>query len=111
MGLLVATTVVSTAVDGQVIIDAGTKTLGREGNPEKGFGLVPSIPGSVLRLLNEHHGYLSIPDGVPRPSVGEVLTLVPNHACPVANLFDEYVVVNGGSAPKRWPVDARGHLS
>jgi D-serine deaminase-like pyridoxal phosphate-dependent protein len=111
VGRLVATTVVSTTVDGQVIIDAGTKALGREGNPEKGFGLVPSIPGSVLRLLNEHHGYLSIPDGVPRPAVGEVLTLVPNHACPVANLFDDYVVVNGASAPERWPVDARGHLS
>lgn len=111
VGLLVATTVVSTAVDGQVIIDAGTKVLGREGNAEKGFGLVPSIPGSLLRLLNEHHGYLSIPDGVVRPSVGDVLTLVPNHACPVANLFDEYVVTQGGSDTGRWPVDARGHLS
>ena len=111
VGLLLATTVVSTAVDGQVIIDAGTKALGREGNPEKGFGLVPSIPGSVLRLLNEHHGFLSIPDGVPRPEVGDVLTLVPNHACPVANLFDEYVVMNGRSVLGRWPVDARGHLS
>jgi D-serine deaminase-like pyridoxal phosphate-dependent protein len=111
VGLLVATTVVSTAVEGQVIIDAGTKVLGREGNPEKGFGLIPSIPGSLLRLLNEHHGYLSLPDGVPRPSAGDVLTLVPNHACPVANLFDEYVVMNGRSALGRWPVDARGHLS
>jgi D-serine deaminase-like pyridoxal phosphate-dependent protein len=111
VGLLVATTVVSTAVEGQVIIDAGTKVLGREGNAEKGFGLVPSIPGSFLRLLNEHPGYLSIPDGVVRPSVGDVLTVVPNHACPVANLFDEYVVVQGGSVIGRWPVDARGHLS
>jgi D-serine deaminase-like pyridoxal phosphate-dependent protein len=111
VGLLVASTVVSTAVQGQVIIDAGTKVLGREGNAEKGFGLVPSIPGSLLRLLNEHHGYLSIPDGVVRPSVGDVLTVVPNHACPVANLFDEYVVTQGGSETGRWPVDARGHLS
>jgi D-serine deaminase-like pyridoxal phosphate-dependent protein len=111
VGLLVATTVVSTAVEGQVIIDAGTKVLGREGNAEKGFGLVPSLPGSFLRLLNEHHGYLSIPNGGVRPSVGDVLTVVPNHACPVANLFDEYVVVQGGSVIGRWPVDARGHLS
>lgn len=111
VGLLVATTVVSTAVEGQVIIDAGTKALGREGNPEKGFGLVPSLPGSSLRLLNEHHGYLSIPDGVQRPAVGDVLTLVPNHCCPVANLFDEYVVVQDGAETGRWPVDARGHLS
>lgn len=111
VALLVAATVVSTAVDGQVIIDAGTKVLGREGNAEKGFGLVPSIPGSSLRLLNEHHGYLSIPDGVVRPAVGDMLTVVPNHACPVANLFDEYIVLQGGSPVDRWPVDARGHLS
>lgn len=111
VGLLVAATVVSTAVEGQVIIDAGTKVLGREGNAEKGFGLVPAIPGSFLRLLNEHHGYLSIPGGTVRPSVGDVLTVVPNHACPVANLFAEYVVMQGGSVIGRWPVDARGHLS
>ncbi|MGN6762751.1 MAG: alanine racemase [Leifsonia sp.] len=111
VGLHVATTVVSTAVEGQVIIDAGTKTLGREGNVDKGFGLVPSLPGSSLRLLNEHHGYLSIPDGVKRPAVGDVLTVVPNHACPVANLFDEYIVIADGAPVARWPVDARGHLS
>ncbi|MGO4533686.1 alanine racemase [Leifsonia sp. 2MCAF36] len=111
VGLFVATTVVSTAVEGQVIIDAGTKALGREGNAEKGYGLVPSLPGSSLRLLNEHHGYLSIHEGVTRPSVGDVLIVVPNHACPVANLFGEYIVIDAGTVAGRWPVDARGHLS
>jgi D-serine deaminase-like pyridoxal phosphate-dependent protein len=110
VGLLVASTVVSTAVQGQVILDAGTKVLGREGSPERGYGQVPSIPGSFLRLLNEHHGYLSMPEGVARPSVGDTVTVVPNHACPVANLFNEYLVVRSGSVIDHWLVDARGHL-
>jgi D-serine deaminase-like pyridoxal phosphate-dependent protein len=95
IGLVVATTVVSAAVHGQVILDVGTKALGREGSPERGYGHVPAVPGSVLRLLNEHHGYLSVPDDAARPKVGDVVALVPNHACPVVNLFDEYVIVSG----------------
>lgn len=110
VALLVAATVVSTAVPGQVILDAGSKALGREGNPQKGFGVVPQVPGSFLRLLNEHHGYLTVPEGVRRPQLGEVVTIVPNHACPVANLFDEYVVARSSTVVGRWPVDARSHL-
>jgi len=72
---------------------------------------VPAIPGSFLRRLDEYHGYLSVPDATPRPPVGTVMTLVPNHVCPVVNLFDELLVVERGTIVGRWPVDARGHLS
>lgn len=111
VALFVATTVVSTAVPGQVIIDAGHKALGREGSPELGYGNVPAIPGSFLRSLNEQHGYLAIPEDARRPNIGEVLTIVPNHACPIVNLFAEYVVTEHEGVVARWPVDARGHLS
>jgi D-serine deaminase-like pyridoxal phosphate-dependent protein len=108
VALVVATTVVSTAVPGQVILDVGTKALGREGSPDRGYGHVPAVPGSFLRLLNEHHGYLTVPDEVTRPRVGDVLAIVPNHACPIVNLFDEYTVLQDGREVDRWPIDARG---
>ena len=44
-------------VPDQVILDVGTKALGREGDPEQGYG---GIAGSkaVLAKLNESHGFL-----------------------------------------------------
>lgn len=108
IALFVATTVVSTAVPGQVIIDAGHKALGREGSPDLGYGNVPAVPGSFLRALNEHHGFLQVPDGAVRARVGDVLAIVPNHTCPIVNLFDEYIVIERGTVVDRWPIDARG---
>ncbi|TDE88592.1 amino-acid racemase [Occultella glacieicola] len=111
VALHLAGTVVSTAVPGQVVLDVGSKALGREGSPERGYGWVPGVPGSFLRLLNEHHAFLTVPPEVPRPAVGDVLAIVPNHVCPPVNLFDEYAVVRAGVVVDTWPVDARGHLT
>lgn len=111
IALFVAATVVSDAVPGQVIVDVGTKALGREGSLQRGYGAAPTVPGSVLIKLNEYHGYLAVPDGVSRPRVGEVLAIAPNHVCPVVNLFDDMLVHEAGRVIGRWPVDARGHLS
>jgi D-serine deaminase-like pyridoxal phosphate-dependent protein len=36
------------------------------------------------------------------------VSVVPNHACVVANLFDRLVVVQDGEPVARWRVDARG---
>ena len=41
-------------------------------------------------------------------SYGEVVAILPNHACPVVDLFDSFVVARGGVELGRWPVDARG---
>lgn len=111
LALFVVTTVVSDAVPGQVIVDVGTKALGREGSEAIGYGRVPSIPGAVLSRLNEYHGYLRIPDGHRRPPVGERVLVAPNHVCPVVNLVDDFVVHRGGVAEGVWRVDARGHLT
>jgi D-serine deaminase-like pyridoxal phosphate-dependent protein len=110
LGLFVASTVVSDAVPDQVIVDAGTKTLGREGSETLGYGLVPAVRGGFLRRLNEYHGYLSVDRAEPRPKVGDVVAIAPNHVCPVVNLFDELIVHEGRQLLDRWPVDARGHL-
>ncbi|MEW5991068.1 MAG: alanine racemase [Chloroflexota bacterium] len=111
LAFFVAATVVSDAVPGQVIVDVGTKALGREGSEARGYGTAPSVPGAVLTKLNEYHGYLAVPDGVARPPVGAVLAIAPNHVCPVVNLFDDMLVHEAGRPIGRWPVDARGHLS
>lgn len=95
----------------QVILDAGTKALGRECSPVKEYGTALGVEGSHLSLLNEYHGYLRLSDD-DHPALGTVLAVVPNHVCSVVNSFDELIVVNAvGNPVSRWPVAARGRLS
>ena len=111
IALFVAATVVSDWVPDQVILDVGTKALGREGTPEIGYGGIAGRK-AVLAKLNEYHGFLAVPGGEPRPSVGTVVPVVPNHVCPVVASFEELVVTDSdGTMLERWPVDARGLLS
>jgi len=107
IALTVRTTVVSTAVAGQVVLDAGSKVLGmdRPGYVET-HGLVPGYPEARLTRIWEHHGVLEIPAGSGRPGLGEQLDIIPNHVCATVNLVDELVV---GDAS--WPVAARGRNS
>lgn len=111
IALFVAATVVSDWVPDQVILDVGTKALGREGTPEKGYGGIAGKK-AVLAKLNEYHGFVAVPGDEPRPGVGTVVPVVPNHVCPVVNSFEELVVTDTeGTMLQRWPVAARGLLS
>lgn len=111
VALAVAATVVSTAVPGQVVVDSGTKSLGGD-RPAwlEGLGTVPELGGANVVSASECHGIVALGDGPP-PPVGTLVRVVPNHVCPVVNLFDFYEVVSGGEVVDRWPVSARGHLS
>jgi D-serine deaminase-like pyridoxal phosphate-dependent protein len=111
IALFVAATVVSDWVPGQVILDVGTKALGREGTPELGYGGIAGKK-AVLAKLNEYHGFTTVPADETRPSVGTVVPVVPNHVCPVVNSFEELLVTDTeGTMLQRWPVAARGLLN
>jgi D-serine deaminase-like pyridoxal phosphate-dependent protein len=111
VALFVATTVVSDWVPDQVIVDAGTKALSREGSAERGYGGIAGTK-AVLTKLNEYHGFLGLPAGEFRPGIGTVLPVVPNHVCPVVINFEELIVTDStGASLERWPIDARGFLS
>ena len=109
IALHVASTVVSTAVHGQVVIDAGAKTLTKDRAAYlTGHGLLPACPDAVIEKVNDYHGIVRIPSGTPAPHLGEIVAIVPNHVCPVVDLFNSFVAVRGTSVIGTWPVDARG---
>jgi D-serine deaminase-like pyridoxal phosphate-dependent protein len=110
VALFVAATVVSTSVPGQFVLDAGAKALGRDaaiGAPGVG-GYLPAWPDAVIARLYDYHAVVTVPADSSRPSVGEVVAIVPDHVCPVVDLHAEFVVCRGGEPLERWPVDARG---
>jgi D-serine deaminase-like pyridoxal phosphate-dependent protein len=109
--LTVLATVVSTAVPGQAVIDAGTKALGREpvrGAAGEGFGQLLSRPEVVVSRMSEEHGILDLGDSSWRPAVGERVRVIPNHVCIVVQLADLVYGVRGDRAVTSWPVAARG---
>ncbi len=109
LALVVAATVVSTAVPGQVVVDAGAKSLTKDrASFLEGFGLLPAYPDAVIERLFDYHGAIAIPDGTRAPELGEIVAIVPNHVCPVVDLFDTFVVTRAEAIVGRWPVDARG---
>ena len=107
----VVTTVVSAAVPGQVIVDAGSKTLSSDlcsAGPKADYGRVMEVPG-VLRRLNEEHGYL-VAEAVDQLEVGRVLTVIPNHVCTCINMHDEVLLSRKGKIVGTWKVAARGKV-
>jgi len=107
--LRVLTTVVSTAVPGQCVIDAGSKTLSSD--QTVGAGTFGHFVGRgrpwTLRKLNEEHGYVEI-DGPAR--VGEKVWVVPSHVCATVNLHDEIWYGRRGRVEGSWKVVARGKV-
>jgi len=109
IALVVAATVVSSSVGGQFVIDSGAKSLTKDRAPFlAGFGSIAGYPDAVIERLYDYHAAVTIPPGAPAPALGEVVAVVPNHVCPVVDLFDTFVVTRAGAIVGRWPVDARG---
>ena len=107
----VIATVVSTAVPGQAVIDAGTKALGREpvrGAPGEGFGQVLEHPEVIVERMSEEHGMLDLSTSGWRPEVGDRVHVIPNHVCIVMHLNDLVYGVRNGVLERSWPVAARG---
>lgn len=103
----IAATVVSSR-DGRVVIDAGSKALTAE-RPGwlDGFGIIPELGYATISRVSEHHGIVDDIDNA-GVAVGDMVSVVPNHICTAVNLFDEYVVVDGGQVVDRWELVARG---
>lgn len=106
----VLATVVSTAVKGQVVVDAGTKSLGREPLRAEGDGYGALLDHSevLVTRMSEEHGILDISRSSFRPRIGDLVRIVPNHVCISVHLFDEIVGVRGQAVETSWPVAARG---
>lgn len=104
-------TVVSTAVPGKAVIDAGSKTLTSDRNipqPDSGFGYVVEYPEAQIVRLTEEHGELDVSRCGRTPRVGERVTVIPNHICPCINLADAAFLKMADGSIEKLPIDARG---
>jgi D-serine deaminase-like pyridoxal phosphate-dependent protein len=106
--LKVISTVISAPAPERVIIDGGTKTFSSDmGYP---MGYILEYPEAQIYQMSEEHGFVDITRCSHRPSIGEHLTVIPNHACGTINMHDKLIGVRGQNVEAQWEIAARGKI-
>jgi D-serine deaminase-like pyridoxal phosphate-dependent protein len=106
----VLATVVSKPTPTRAILDAGSKALTSDtlGLPE--YAELIEEPGAKVVGLSEEHGKVELPAGS-KLKVGDRVRVLPDHICPVINLYDQVYLISGDRVVDILPVAARGRLT
>ena len=115
--LSILSTVISRPAPNRIIIDAGSKALGLDKGAHgtgflEGYGVITDpesrkkIPGLVLSRLSEEHGIIEAPKDSPL-KIGDIIRIVPNHACSAINMYSHSLVLEKGKITDRWELAAR----
>ena len=100
--LFILTSVMSTAIPGQAVCDAGLKVQ----SVDSGLPVIFGRDDVVYTACSDEHGVIS--DETNELAINDKLRLIPGHCDPTCNLHDWYVCVRGGIVEAVWPVSARG---
>ncbi|MCX6017966.1 MAG: D-TA family PLP-dependent enzyme [Chloroflexi bacterium] len=104
-------TVVSRPTADRGILDGGSKTFSSDASLKDGHGLILEYPEARFYGMSEEHGHVDFSACPARPQIGERVTVIPNHCCPVSNLFNEIIGVRSEQVEQVWRVAARGLLT
>src|SRR2546428_6143100 len=118
--MTVLATVVSRPAADRLVLDCGSKTLttdlARGFGPTPGYGVVLTADGGaidetlVIERLSEEHATVRVA-GRTALEPGDRVRVLPNHACVVANMGDEVLLVEGERVIDKLPVAARGRIA
>jgi len=120
--LTVLARVVSKPSADRIILDCGSKTLSTD--QARGFASVPGFgvvfadlatprpdEGLLIERLSEEHATVRVRGGGSDLKIGDLVRVLPNHACVVSNLVDSVWLVNGETVLDELPVAARGRIA
>jgi D-serine deaminase-like pyridoxal phosphate-dependent protein len=106
----VLTTVVSRPTTDRGILDGGSKTFSSDLLGLEGHGLILEYSEARFYSMSEEHGHVDFAACARKPVIGERVTVIVNHCCPVVNLFNQLVGVRDDTVDRIWPVAARGRI-
>lgn len=109
--MTVLATVVSRPTETRAVLDSGSKALAADLATVPGHGLIVEYPEAVITALSEEHAVVDLSACPQVPKVGEVVQVIPNHACVVSNLFDEVHLMRGTAVEEVAKVTSRGKLT
>lgn len=104
--LRLLTTVVSANHDGFATVDAGLKSLYKDGGIPR--VIAPAKPTLTYDWFGDEYGRVSCAEASHPLTIGTVLELVTSHCDPTINLFDRYYLTKGQKVVGDWPIDLRG---
>ena len=108
-----ALTVIATVISvhgTRFMLDAGSKALTSDLMGCEGYGLILEYPEADIVALSEEHGHVDARRCHPLPKLGEQVSILPNHACPVSNLFDQVFEIDSQGQGSLVKVHARGKV-
>ena len=110
----VLTTIISKPTEERLIGDAGAKALTSQ---SRGAGLCQTegkgvVKGSEITVTNvyDEHTILYSRELHDKLSIGDKIEIIPNHICPVCNLYDRAYLVSDGAVVRELEIAARGKL-
>lgn len=105
--LTVLSTIISTQVDDQIVVDAGSKSLSMDTDRMPR----PRRRDDVAYAdYSEEHGHVDTSDSDASFAVGDRLEWIAPHVCPTINLHDTLIGVRDGVVEAVWNVQARGKV-
>lgn len=111
----VLTTVISRPTDKRVITDVGAKGLTAQRRTKglcatNGLGLVKGWDNVIVHDVFDEHAIIYNRDFHDKVRVGDKIEIIPNHICPVVNLYETAYIVDNGIVVDEIRVDCRGKL-
>jgi D-serine deaminase-like pyridoxal phosphate-dependent protein len=104
--LRLLTTVVSVNQENFVTVDAGLKSLYKDGGTPR--IILPGNTALEYDWFGDEYGRITSNDKSELPPLGSVLELVTSHCDPTVNLFDTYYLTRDQEVIGTWPIDLRG---
>jgi D-serine deaminase-like pyridoxal phosphate-dependent protein len=111
--LRIRTTVVGRPAEDRAVLDAGTKVLASDkaaAATVQVFGHLPDHPSSLITRAWEEHAVVELAAADRWLRVGDVVEVIPNHACVVTNLADSWHETRDGTVLATHSVAARGRV-
>jgi len=106
---VILASVVSTPTADRAVIDAGSKALSTDGPIHDSFGYLRERPDLMISFLSEEHGVIVRRGGGPTGlTIGDRLTVIPNHVCTAVNLHNTMVIHQDGVIVDSAPIAMRG---
>lgn len=111
----ILTTVISKPTHARVITDVGAKGITMQTRTKgitrtEGLGLIREYEGVHIDSVFDEHAIIYDEAFNRKVEIGEKVQIIPNHICPVSNLYDTAWLVSGGEVLEEIKIDARGRL-
>jgi D-serine deaminase-like pyridoxal phosphate-dependent protein len=109
----VLATIMSKPTKDRVIADAGAKSLTMQSRAEgicatQGKGQVRVPLKTHVSAVYDEHTIFNDPQFHDLVEIGDTIEIIPNHICPVVNLYDEAYLVCNGEVIHTIPILGRG---